>query len=227
MRRVNKAQSEPPFVSLFALCRCRPGALPKHIPRKAGSMPQFQQSLALILVVGVATAVAPAVLADTGFQIGLRGGIQLLEDDALRHQDAPAVGAEARLSFELSPLVVALTFDHFFVTDRTLFQVGANALYDLPLGHSFLYPYVGAGVGVTRFAVPEADGPVMVGPEDLGTRDTSDSNGMRFGLNLAGGVRFDHVDLPLVHPFAQVMVSLGPIDLLTVVGGVLFELDGR
>ena len=199
-------------------------------------MRQFQPSLALANIVGLATAVAPAVRADTGVQVGVRSGIQLLDDDALRHKSAPSVGAEARLSFELSPLIVALSFDHFFVEDRTLFQVGANALYDLPIGHSFLYPYLGAGIGVTRFASPETGGvptsngeglpgPSMSTPESPGTGQ--DSNGMRLGLNLVGGLRFDHVDVPVVRPFAQVMMSLGPIDLLTIVGGVLFELDGR
>lgn len=188
-------------------------------------MRQFPAALA-VLVVGLGTAVAPAVRADTGVQVGVHSGIQLLDDDALRDQSAPSVGAEARLSFELSPLIVALTFDHFFVEDRTLFQVGANALYDLPIGHSFLYPYLGAGVGVTRFALPES-GPTLSSFEASGTPEAQDSNGMRMGLNLVGGVRFDHVDLPVVRPFAQVMVTLGPIDLLTIVGGVLFELDGR
>ena len=187
-------------------------------------MRHLRRSLAFILVSGLATAVAPTVRADTGVQVGVRGGIQLLDDDKLDHANAPLLGAEARFGFELSPLIVALTFDHFFVDDRTLFQVGANALYDLPIGHSFLYPYFGAGVGVTRFALPEAEAPPVM--EGSGTGDTPDSNGMRLGLNLAGGVRFEHVDLSLVRPFTQVMVSVGPIDLLTVVGGVLFELDG-
>jgi hypothetical protein len=205
---------------------------------KASLMRQFQAALPLVSIVGLASAVAPAVRADTGVQVGARSGIQLLDDGALRNENALSVGAEARLSFELSPLIVALSFDHFFVKDRTLFQVGADALYDLPLGHSFLYPYVGAGVGVTRFALPEGGrvptsngeggaGPGMSTSESPGAGDTPDSNGMRMGLNLVGGVRFDHVDLPLVRPFAQVMLTLGPIDLLTVVGGVLFELDGR
>jgi opacity protein-like surface antigen len=200
-------------------------------------MRQFQASLALI-VVGFATMVAPAVRADTGVQVGVRSGIQLLDDHALRNENAASVGAEARLSFELSPLIVALTFDHFFVSDRTLFQVGANALYDLPIHHPFLYPYVGAGIALTRFALPEAppvsgtnsegsDASVASTPEAPGTANTTDSNGMRMGLNLVGGLRFDHIALPLLRPFAQVMVSLGPIDLLTIVGGVLFELDGR
>jgi hypothetical protein len=181
-------------------------------------MPQSHRSLVGILLIGFATAAAPAVRADTGVQVGLRGGIQLLDDPALRHKDAPFVGAETRLSFELSPLIVALTFDHFFVEDRTLFQVGANALYDLPIGHAFLYPYVGAGVGVTHFALPEVAGAAT---------SNADSNGTRLRLNLVGGVRFDHVAVPVARPFAQVAATVGPIDLLTVVGGVLFELDGR
>lgn len=187
-------------------------------------MRPIQHTLALILVVGFVTAVAPTVRADTGVQLGARGGVQLL-DGELPQGSAPSVGAEARFGFTLSPLVVALTFDHFFVEDRTLYQIGANALYDLPIAHAFLYPYAGVGLGVTGFALPEgADGSLMMGQ---GAQETSDSNGTRLGLNLAGGVRFEHVDVPLVRPFAQVMATVGPIDLLTVVGGVLFELDGR
>jgi hypothetical protein len=190
-------------------------------------MRQFQASLAFVAIVGLATAMAPAARADTGVQVGARSGIQLLDDDELRHKNAPSVGAEARVSFELSPLIVALSFDHFFVKERTLFQVSANALYDLPIGHSFLFPYLGAGLGVTRFELPEA-GPPSNGEEPgPATDDTSDANGMRTGLNLVGGLRFDHDALPVVRPYTQVMVTVGPIDLLTVVGGVLFELDGR
>jgi hypothetical protein len=105
------------------------------------------------------------------------------------------------------------------VEDRTLFQIGANALYDLPVGLSFLYPYLWVGVGATGFEVPETAGPPMM---MMG----GDSNGTRLGMNLLGGVRFDHDALPVVRPFAQVMLSVGPIDLFTIVGGVLFELGG-
>lgn len=196
-------------------------------------MRTFPASLALLIV--AASAAAPTARAETGVQVGLHGGIQLLHDHDLHDRNAPSAGAEARFSFELSPLIVALTFDHFFVRDRTLFQLGANALYDLPIQHPFLYPYLGAGVGLTRFALPEeapvpssnregSDGSAGSGPPPTATLD---SNGMRMGLNLVGGVRFDHVALPVLRPFAQVAVTLGPIDLLSVVGGVLFELDGR
>lgn len=171
------------------------------------TVPRLRLSLALVTF--AAAAAAPALArADAGVQVGARSGVELLDENAL------FVGADVRLSFELSPLTVSLTFDHFFVPEgETLFQVGANALYDLPLATSFLYPYVGAGMGVTRFAFPEEAG-------------GEDSNGMRIGLNLMGGVRFEHADLPVARPFVQVMGSLGPIDLFTIGGGVLFELWG-
>lgn len=164
-------------------------------------------SLTLVTFAFASAAAAPSARADGGVQVGGRGGVQLLEDDAV------AVGGDVRLSFELSPLIVSLTFDHFFVEDETLFQVGANALYDLPIATSFLYPYAGAGLALTRFAVTEVAG-------------GQDSNGMRLGLNLIGGVRFEHEALPVARPFAQFTLTTGPIDLFTVGGGVLFELAG-
>jgi hypothetical protein len=66
-----------------------------------------------------------------------------------------------------------------------------NPLYDLPLGHSFLYPYGGAGVSVTRFALPESAGDPT---------SNADSNGTRLGLNLVSGLRFDHVAVPVARP---------------------------
>jgi hypothetical protein len=160
-----------------------------------------------IPLVTLAAAAAPT-LADAGLQVGARGGVELLDEGA------PSVGADLRMSFELSPLTLSLTFDHFFVADgETLFQVGAAALHDLPLSSSSLRPYAGAGMSVTRFALPEGPG-------------VEDSSGMRIGLHLAGGVRFEHAGLPLLRPFVQLTGTLGPIDLLTVGGGVLFELWG-
>lgn len=179
-------------------------------------MPLLRRSIVFVIFV-LASAAAPAARADTGIQVGARAGVQLLDDEELRYEGAFALGADARFGFELSPLIVNVTFDHFFIKDRTLFQVSANALYDLPVGLSFLYPYLGVGVGASRFALPEASGPPVMG---------GDSNGTRLGMNLLGGVRFEHVALPVVRPFAQVMGSLGPIDLFTIVGGVLFELAG-
>jgi hypothetical protein len=157
----------------------------------------------------LAVAVGPTLAgADAGVQVGARSGVEMLDESAL------FIGGDLRLSFELSPLTVSLTADHFFVADgETLFHVGANALYDLPLPTSFLYPYAGAGMGVTRFGFPDMPG-------------VEDGNGMRIGLNLIGGVRFEHAGLPVARPFVQVTGTVGPIDLFTIGGGVLFELGG-
>jgi hypothetical protein len=174
--------------------------------RRSITAPRLWPSLALVTL---AVAVQPTLAgAEAGVQVAARSGGELLDESAL------FLGADLRLSFELSPLTVSLTFDHFFVAEgETLFQVGASALYDLPLSTSFLYPYAGAGMSVTRFAFP--DGP-----------DVEDSNGMRIGLNLVGGVRFEHASLPVARPFVQVTGTVGPIDLFTIGGGVLFELAG-
>ena len=53
---------------------------------------------------------------------------------------------------------------------------------------------------------------------------TTDEHGTRVGLNLIGGVCFD---LPVVSPFAQVMVSVGDIDLVTIGGGFHVRLRRR
>jgi len=195
-------------------------------------MRPFPFWLVVVISFGLSTALAPTARAHTGTQVGARGGVQLLDDDVLRDQYAASFGGEVRLSFALSPLIVALSFDNYFVTDRTLFQVGASALYDLPIRHAFLYPYVGAGLGLTRFALPETG--AGVSPEEPGGSEpespatpATDSNGMRTGLNLVGGLRFDHLEVSLVRPFAQITLSVGPIDMLTVTAGVLFELEGR
>lgn len=147
----------------------------------------------------IAVLIVSPARADIGIQAGPRTGIEL-DGQHL------SVGGDVRFTFPLSPLTLNLSFDYYFIEDQTLFQIGFNPLYYLPLATRHLSPYVGAGMGVTRFAFPE-------------TSMGSDSNGVRVGLNLIGGVRFD---LPVARPFAQAMVSLGEIDLYTIGIGVLF-----
>ena len=146
--------------------------------------------------------------ADVGVSLGPRGGLQL------RGETDPFVGADLRLRFSLSPLTLNPTFDYYFDENRTLFQVGVNAHYALPVSAS-LEPYAGVGIGLTFFAEDETR--TMIGDNQL------DSHGSRVGLNLIGGVTFPTTWLA---PFVQAMVSLGKIDLVTVGGGVLFDLGG-
>lgn len=65
--------------------------------------------------------------ADGGVSLGPRGGLQF------RGDTDPFVGADLRLTFAVSPLTLNPTFDHHFAKDRTLWQVGVNALYALPV----------------------------------------------------------------------------------------------
>lgn len=146
-----------------------------------------------------------AARAEVGLRLGPRAGLEFENQDWF-------IGADVRLSFPLSPLTINLTFDYYFAEDQTLFQIGVNALYYVPTPARLLDPYVGVGVGLTSFSLDE----VM----DMGA---TDSHGNRFGLNLIGGVCFD---LPVVSPFAQVMVSVGDIDLITIGGGFQFGVSG-
>ena len=150
---------------------------------------------------------APA-RADVGVRIGPRGGLQL------RGDTDPFVGADLRLTFSLSPLTLNPTFDYYFDEDRTLFQVGLNALYTLPVSGP-VKPYAGIGIGLTAFAYDEKG--MMNGGSQR------DGQGSRVGLNLIGGVS---LATPWLTPFVQAMVSLGEIDLVTIGGGVLFDLGG-
>jgi hypothetical protein len=162
----------------------------------------------VISLLGTLTVGAPA-RADVGVRLGPRGGLQL------RGDTDPFVGADIRLTFSMSPLTLNPTFDYYFDEDRTLFQVGVNAFYALPVSTS-VKPYAGLGIGLTAYAYDE-EGMMMTG----GAR--RDSQGLRVGLNVIGGVT---LVTPWLTPFVQAMVSLGEIDLVTIGGGVLIDLVG-
>jgi opacity protein-like surface antigen len=148
--------------------------------------------------------------ADAGVSLGPRGGLQL------RGDTDPFVGADLRLTFSLSPLTLNPTFDYHFDEDRTLFQVGVNALYALPVSAP-VKPYAGVGMGLAVFAYDEMAMGMMTGG------NPRDGQGSRVGLNLIGGVTFA---TPWLTPFVQAMVSLGEIDLVTVGGGLLLDVVG-
>jgi hypothetical protein len=152
---------------------------------------------------------ARAAIADVGVQAGVRAGADVYE------RDAAFVGVDARMSFTLSPLTIALSFDHYFVDEgETLEQLGVNALYEVPIAPALVRPYGGIGLGLTRFGTPQGE---------IGTVDAS---GTRAGLNAVVGARFDHEALWRMKPFVQAMATVGEIDLFTVGGGVLFDFGG-
>jgi opacity protein-like surface antigen len=197
-----------------------PSSLPRtpaaHGGRVAGQVGTCEPGKTLhrrasVFVIGLlATLIGDAVArADGGVSLGPRGGLQL------RGDTDPFVGADLRLTFSLSPLTINPTFDYHFDEDRTLFQFGVNALYVLPVSAP-LKPYAGVGIGLTAFAYDDS-GVMMTGANQR------DGQGSRVGLNLIGGVTFA---TPWLTPFLQTMVSLGEIDLVTIGGGVLFDVVG-
>ena len=138
---------------------------------------------------------------DVGVHVGPRGGVAY-RGDADAH-----VGVEARLSFPSSPLTIQPTFDYVFEENETLYQLGANALYHVPVGGR-IQPYVGIGFNLSVFALRDH-------------MSSGDDEGNRLGTTLLAGAR---LNLAWVSPFVQVAKSIGEFDALTTTAGVVFRL---
>jgi opacity protein-like surface antigen len=154
-------------------------------------------SLLVVLASGSASA-------DTGIMVGPRGGVAFGDDVD------PYGGVDVRLSVPDSPITINPTIDYISDEDQTLYQVGANVLYHLPVA-SRVAPYVGIGLDVTSFRFREGV-------------PTDDNEGYRVGMHFLGGAR---LDLPYVSPFVQVAKGIGEYDLLTVGGGLAFRLRDK
>ena len=154
------------------------------------------------LVVALVIAAGP-LRADPGLRVGPRGGVDL------RNGADPYVGVELRLSFSRSPLTINPTFDHLFDAKATLYRVGVNALYYLPVPIRRVDPYVGVGVNVTSFSLKEA------------TPDV-DNSGSRVGMSLAAGAC---LEVPFVSPFVQIAKNFGEFDPLSLGAGLVVALD--
>ncbi len=166
-----------------------------------------------VIRLGVAIACLGCVLgtiasgsarADPGLRIGTRGGVDL------RDGADPYLGVDLRVSFSRSPLTINPTFDYVFDAKATLYRIGVNALYYLPVPIRRLDPYVGVGVNVTSFSITEK------------TPDVVDDNGSRVGMSLAAGAC---VEVPFVSPFVQVVKQLGEFDPISLGAGLMVALD--
>jgi opacity protein-like surface antigen len=146
------------------------------------------------LIISLAAARASA---DVGARVGPHGGVALSDDVD------PYVGLGLRLTAPSSPLTLQPTFDYVFDEDRTLYHVGGNLLYELPVAFR-LKPYFGIGARFSAFALKQESA-------------TVDSEGYRLGMNLLAGAR---LQLPWVSPFVQVTKGVGELDALAVGGGV-------
>ena len=143
------------------------------------------------------TLAAAHARADVGVRVGPHGGV------AVSHDTDPYVGFGLRLTAPSSPLTLQPTFDYVFEEDRTLYHLGGNLLYELPVAFR-LKPYFGVGARFSAFALDQESA-------------TVDSEGYRLGMNLLAGAR---LQLPWVSPFVQVTKGVGELDALAVGGGV-------
>lgn len=149
-----------------------------------------------------------------GTEVGVRGGLEVANIQKL------FVGAEARLSTPRLPIQINPAFDIYLIEDGVnangalvstlLFQIGMNALYPFNLGNAAFSPYVGGGPSLAFISVSG------VAIEDMSASD--------IGLNLIGGSTFVVGDLK---PFAQVQVTVGGSEFVTLGGGFLFSIRGE
>jgi opacity protein-like surface antigen len=149
----------------------------------------------LVLLIGVSAS--RAAWGEVGVQAGPHGGVMF------RGDADPYLGLDLRLSVPSSPVLFQSTFDYVFDAKERLYQLGANALYEVPLEGRFK-PYLGIGANVSVFALREQ------------TPDVDD-HGNRLGMNLLAGAR---LDLPWVSPFLQVTKTIGELDSFAVGGGL-------
>jgi hypothetical protein len=142
--------------------------------------------------------------ADVGVRVGPHAGAAIGDDVD------PFVGLGLRLTAPSSPLTIQPTFQYIFDENQTLYHVGGNVLYELPLALQ-LKPYFGVGAAFSAFALNQ---------EGM----SGDSQGYRLGLNLLAGAR---LELPWVSPFVQVAKQVGEFDAFAVGGGVDLTLTER
>ena len=158
--------------------------------------------------------VAPStVRGQIGIEVGPRIGLDV------KDIEEAFIGAEARLSTPRLPVQINPTLDYYLISDgvnangalvsTVLFQLGANALYPFSMGDSALSPYVGGGLSLAFISV-----------SGVAIEDESASE---IGLNLIAGSTFVVGNFK---PFAQVQITVGDAEFLTLGAGVLFSIRG-
>src|SRR6188768_3355209 len=155
-------------------------------------------SRCLWLVLLVTILASRAAEADVGVQAGPHAGVALSSDVD------PYVGLDLRLTAPSSPLTIQPTFDYVFDENQTLYHVGGNLLYEVPVAFR-LKPYFGVGMNYSTFALDKPSGPSMT----VGDEPAGDDEGHRLGMNLIAGTR---LELPWVSPFVQVTKGIGEFD---------------
>jgi Outer membrane protein beta-barrel domain len=130
-------------------------------------------------VVLLATSLASgAARADLGVQVGPRAGVAFGDDVD------PYVGLDVRLTAPSSPLTLQPTFDYVFDEKQTLYHIGGNLLYEVPVAFR-LKPYFGVGVSYSTFALNKPNGPSMLAEAP----GTADDEGHRLSAGVSVGFR--------------------------------------
>lgn len=150
--------------------------------------------LAFALVLGLSSSIATA---QTRVAVGPRVGFDVGNVEEL------LVGAEARIGHDELAIEVQPALDVYLPADGSFITFSTNVLYLISLEDERFTPYAGGGLGFSFY--------------DVGEEDQSDT-----GLNLVGGLRF--APDRAFTPFVQTQFTLGEIDLITISGGVLFDL---
>lgn len=125
------------------------------------------------------------------------------------------IGVDARIGLPSLPVVINPAFDFYFTPDAyDFFQFSVNALLELNTpALPNVAPYAGAGLGISRISTADVDTP-------FGNFSASDTD---IGLNLVGGASLSAGSFT---PFAQLQLTLGSPDLVTVAIGILFNVSG-
>lgn len=164
---------------------------------------------ALALCLALTLLAAPMAHAQADVRIGPR-----LTVDMGDISDAPgsdfAIGADARVRATNVPFQLNGSFDYYSADeDLTFTTFDFNAVLPLASDEPSLVPYIGAGLGITRFSV---DGEVG----DFSASETE------VGLNLVGGVELYAGALT---PFAQFQFTNGDdVDRFGLTGGILIDI---
>jgi len=162
------------------------------------------------LVTGLASRPAHA---DWGVQVGPHAGV------AFSNDADTYLGLDVRLTAPSSPLTFQPAFDYVLDENQTLYHVGGNLLYEVPVSFR-LKPYFGVGARYSSFVLDKPSHPSM-SVEDL---ESGDDEGHRLGMLLLAGAR---LELPWVSPFLQVTKGVGEFHDLAVGGGLEVTLHER
>ncbi len=141
--------------------------------------------------------------------VGIRLGTDIAGD-----VEEEFLGVDARISLPTLPVVLNPAFDYYFTPSGTdFYQFSANALLSVNMAAlPTIAPYVGGGLGIARSSADVSS------PGANGTFSDTD-----IGINLIGG---GAVSVGSLKPFAQLQLTLGNPDLVTVAIGVHVKVSG-